>query len=81
MNGIEAMQKAYAPFLGIALALMVFRDVCVMDDEEGLLEAPQIVCIYCGCTEEMACPGGCAWVDINEELGAGVCSSCAEGEG
>lgn len=27
-------------------------------------------CVHCGCTEERACPGGCAWV------AAHVCSTC-----
>lgn len=29
------------------------------------------VCMFCGCTDENACPGGCSWVAPN------VCSSCA----
>jgi len=27
-------------------------------------------CRSCGCTEERACPGGCAWVE------PGLCSAC-----
>lgn len=31
-------------------------------------------CKVCGCTEEMACPGGCHWVkDIK---GGDLCSRC-----
>jgi hypothetical protein len=29
------------------------------------------VCMFCGCTDENACPGGCSWV------APGVCSRCA----
>lgn len=29
-------------------------------------------CVYCGCTEYMPCPGGCAWVVPY------VCSSCKD---
>ncbi len=29
-------------------------------------------CIYCGCTQENACAGGCWWVAPN------VCSNCEE---
>lgn len=31
-------------------------------------------CVYCGCTDERACPGGCAWVDENHTL----CTRCAQ---
>ncbi len=27
-------------------------------------------CVFCGCTEFDACPGGCAWIEI------AVCSAC-----
>jgi hypothetical protein len=30
------------------------------------------VCRVCGCTDDNACPGGCAWVDAGRSL----CSSC-----
>lgn len=30
------------------------------------------VCAVCGCTDEMACPGGCTWVAPHVNL----CSSC-----
>lgn len=30
------------------------------------------VCRGCGCTDERACPGGCAWTE------ADLCSTCAE---
>jgi hypothetical protein len=25
-----------------------------------------------------ACPGGCSWVYVDEDLGYGICSSCPE---
>lgn len=31
------------------------------------------VCRACGCTDERACEGGCAWVDVDHTL----CSTCA----
>ena len=31
-------------------------------------------CIYCGCTEDRACPGGCHWVDRR----LAICSACAD---
>ena len=36
---------------------------------------PLEVCRECGCTDELACPGGCFWV------GAGLCSRCVAGFG
>jgi len=33
-------------------------------------------CVYCGCTDEMACPDGCAWLILISE-DRGVCSACA----
>lgn len=32
-------------------------------------------CRVCGCTDEIACPGGCSWVS------ADLCSSCGVGDG
>lgn len=31
------------------------------------------VCRKCGCTEDSACPGGCAWADKTKTL----CTACA----
>lgn len=33
-------------------------------------------CALCGCTEERACPGGCAW--LPNALGVDVCTACAD---
>ena len=43
---------------------------------EELPGPPQGVCRYCHCTEQRACPGGCAWLDVHKT----VCSAeaCAE---
>ena len=32
-------------------------------------------CIYCGCTDDRACPGGCSWTHGDEK----ICSRCAGG--
>lgn len=37
-------------------------------------------CIACGCTDERACPGGCAWVQHNRKTGRGLCSQCDTSE-
>jgi hypothetical protein len=29
-------------------------------------------CMFCGCTDDNACPGGCSWVEPN------VCSRCKD---
>lgn len=29
-------------------------------------------CRVCGCTDDRACPGGCAWLDARDDL----CSAC-----
>lgn len=33
-------------------------------------------CVYCGCTDERACPGGCHWIEEHEHTPTGVCSRC-----
>lgn len=41
----------------------------------GLLQAMPVelgVCRVCGCVDEMACEGGCTWVDDEHTL----CSAC-----
>lgn len=40
--------------------------------------APDLACIGCGCTEDNACEGGCAWLAVDKKRNVGVCSSCAE---
>jgi hypothetical protein len=48
------------------------------------LQATELVCIGCGCTESSACRdasglspnGNCFWIAIDEEAGRGLCSSC-----
>lgn len=34
------------------------------------------VCVYCGCTDSKACPGGCSWILQHKPTLSGVCSSC-----
>jgi hypothetical protein len=46
--------------------------------EPNLVQAPQpIECIGCGCTDDHACLGGCAWVAVDAEECIGLCSNCA----
>jgi hypothetical protein len=41
-------------------------------------ERPSVAtCRGCGCTEELACDGGCAWIEIDEQTNVGLCSTCA----
>lgn len=35
-------------------------------------------CIICGCTQNAACPGGCAWETFDAGGVWGVCSACLE---
>jgi hypothetical protein len=39
----------------------------------------ELACDRCGCTEEQACPGGCAWVPNTEFLD--LCSACVHPDG
>ena len=51
--------------------------------EEGIREflskdiKKESKCIFCGCTDSKACPGGCYWVVVDIRKGIGVCSQCA----
>jgi ParB/RepB/Spo0J family partition protein len=45
-------------------------------DAAGIAEAPAIAaCRECGCTDEIACEGGCSWVED------GLCSACVDAVG
>lgn len=33
----------------------------------------QMICVGCGCTDDRACEGGCAWIETRPPL----CSTCA----
>lgn len=37
-------------------------------------------CRVCGCTDDVACPGGCSWVDDPDRRGE-LCSACRPGVG
>jgi hypothetical protein len=34
-------------------------------------------CLFCGCTDAAACPGGCSWALEDRRGKVGVCSSCS----
>jgi 23S rRNA C2498 (ribose-2'-O)-methylase RlmM len=34
------------------------------------------ICVGCGCSDLDACPGGCSWAIVDEEMGVGLCSKC-----
>lgn len=36
----------------------------------------EAVCKVCGCSDFMACPGGCAWAQVDRKAGTGICSNC-----
>lgn len=44
-------------------------------------------CIVCGCDDNHACSGGCAWAEIDTQgfMGEpnefGICTACSEGDG
>lgn len=44
------------------------------DQRDGLREAR---CVGCGCTDRKACPGGCAWYEVDRRSGIGFCTRCA----
>jgi hypothetical protein len=35
------------------------------------------ICRGCGCNDNRACPGGCAWVLLDIDTPSGICSTCA----
>ena len=37
-------------------------------------------CVHCGCTDDHACPGGCAWAIKHDATMTGVCSQCVPKE-
>jgi len=37
---------------------------------------PAPLCAQCGCTEQRACPGGCAWDPVELARGRYVCTRC-----
>jgi hypothetical protein len=49
----------------------VVKNILAWLKRAGAVHPP--ICRQCGCTEELACPGGCFWVE--EDL----CSTCASG--
>ncbi len=49
------------------------RGCCICDELLALRESAALarVCVYCGCSELRACPGGCSWISVNPA----ICSS------
>jgi len=45
----------------------------------GLFEDITIAtCIGCGCTDDRACPEGCAWMRLDRSTRRGVCTQCVD---
>ncbi len=38
--------------------------------------SPSRQCVYCGCTDSSACPGGCCWILEFPKTNTGICSQC-----
>lgn len=51
-----------------------------MNAPQAAASAIRATCIGCGCDDDHACPGGCAWLRVDYEEGLGVCSQCPEYE-
>lgn len=56
-----------------------FFDDEPLDDETSTpAPADDATCIGCGCTDHLACAGGCWWLRLDRAAGIGVCSACEE---
>lgn len=42
------------------------------------VDVDEVRCFVCGCTDEVACPGGCWWAADDELHGQDVCNRCVE---
>lgn len=47
-------------------------------DVDAWPDEDEVRCFVCGCTDEVACPGGCWWAADDENHGQDVCSRCVE---
>lgn len=45
--------------------------------ELGVVDLSDIVCAFCGCSQQEGCSPRCWWVVLDLENGAGQCSTCA----
>jgi hypothetical protein len=74
----EAEQEIPQDFAGGAARFRALREglmgVASPSEPESNTEA-STACRLCGCTDDEACEGGCAWVDDPAEIGA-LCSKC-----
>lgn len=62
-----------APAMDAVKALMRNGDYALA----GAGERPSVAtCRGCGCTEELACDGGCSWIFLSEQTNVGLCSNC-----
>lgn len=43
----------------------------------GILDTSDLVCSWCGCSQDSACRPRCWWVEVDLEAGTGTCSTCA----
>lgn len=63
-----------------AIDLQAEVDRLTIENREMTLELINLRggrCTGCGCTDEVACIGGCSWVKLDPETGKGICSNCA----
>jgi hypothetical protein len=78
-NGVPARDKSEAALIAHALHNGEGRDKVIMHPDGSVFYLySEPTCIHCGCTRFNPCPGGCAWVTLDEETNRGLCSACAE---
>ncbi len=44
-------------------------------DYAGVFDEEEAICRFCGCSDSRACVDGCYWIEVDYEIGTGVCSS------
>lgn len=52
-------------------------DRAVLRELEDSIEAvsDDCICVGCGCSNRHACPEGCSWIVVSDDL-VGICSRC-----
>lgn len=71
----DAMRENFRTHISFG-SLAHSAQMCLEEPADPEAGAPPVrTCWACGCTDDRACPGGCAWA-VTDAPGEDLCTSC-----
>lgn len=74
--GVTVIEEGLGGYVDPTPGVLLPPAIAKQFDVQVLTLQTAHVCRKCGCSDDFACPGGCAWVELPTEKKAGLCSQC-----